>query len=43
MQIEEHYAATLEFNVTRAYEYKSAVVLDENEFKTELAAKNQAW
>uniref|UniRef100_A0A5K3EYM9 Fe2OG dioxygenase domain-containing protein n=3 Tax=Mesocestoides corti TaxID=53468 RepID=A0A5K3EYM9_MESCO len=41
--VEEHYAALLEFNVTRAYEYKSSLIIDEKVYKTDMAARNRAW
>ncbi|EUB62621.1 Procollagen-lysine,2-oxoglutarate 5-dioxygenase 3 [Echinococcus granulosus] len=41
--VEEHYAALLEFNVTRGYEYKSAIVISESTYKTDISAKNHAW
>ncbi|VDK32099.1 unnamed protein product [Taenia asiatica] len=41
--VEEHYAALLEFNVTRGYEYRSAIVISEDAYKTDISAKNHAW
>ncbi|VUZ54893.1 unnamed protein product [Hymenolepis diminuta] len=41
--VEEHYSSLLEYNVTKGYEYKSAIVIPETEFKTDIAAKNHAW
>ncbi|VDO09861.1 unnamed protein product [Rodentolepis nana] len=41
--IEEHYSSLLEYNVTKGYEYKSAIIIPETEFKTDIAAKNYAW
>lgn len=43
LQVEEHYSSLLEYNVTKGYEYKSAIVIPETEFKTDIAAKNYAW